>query len=216
MNAALPITRRRAHVLRSRSAFSDGAARRGFTLVEASIALALTAVAGTALLLSVTNSTDETDEAMKTLIAEGMAQQLLDEVSGMRYMENGASAYDTFLGPGTPEQAVAARSLYDDIDDYNGSTSQPPVDRWGVTRGSDSTGGATRHPAFQLGSGYFSRWRQTVSVFYVRDTSPTTPVGGSTTTDYRAVQVRITFDDPVQGTRELANALRVVSYVPMP
>lgn len=191
-------------------------ARRGFTLVEASVSLGLVAVAGAALLLSVANSTDETDEALKTTIAQGMAQQLLDEIAGMRYMEAGANPYDTYLGPGAPETAAAARSLYDDIDDYNGVSARPPVDRWGVALGSDNGNGTARHPAFQLAAGYFGRWRQKVDVYYVRDTNLAAPLTGGATTDYRAARVRILFDDPVRGERELANVTRVFSYVPMP
>ena len=84
--------------------------RGGFTLIEALAAIALAAIAGSALLYGTTASIQNTDDTMRRTIAYGMAQQLMDEVVGCRYMELGGSPYDTTLGPSASEAATGNRS----------------------------------------------------------------------------------------------------------
>src|SRR5262245_47201913 len=69
--------------------------RRGVTLIETMTAMTILAVAGTTLLVGLSATTDATDDAVERTVALGLAQQLLDEVCGMRYMEPGGSAYDS-------------------------------------------------------------------------------------------------------------------------
>jgi prepilin-type N-terminal cleavage/methylation domain-containing protein len=188
--------------------------RPGFTLVEVMTAMTIMAIAGTTLLIGLASSADSTQDALDRTIAAGLAQQLLDEVCGMRYMEGGGGAYDPSpLGPGAPEVSAGARRQFDDIDDYNGVQTTPPTDRWGITLGSDDGRGGTRSAAFQLAADYFSGWKQHVSVQYVAESNLSTPLT-SGTSSYRLITVRITTDLAGGGTLELARVSRVVAYVP--
>src|SRR6187397_902006 len=55
------------------------ARRRGFSIVEAIVALSITALAGAVLLLAVESTVQSTTDSVQRTIADGMAQQLLDE-----------------------------------------------------------------------------------------------------------------------------------------
>jgi prepilin-type N-terminal cleavage/methylation domain-containing protein len=188
--------------------------RRAFTLVEVMTAMTIMAIAGTTLLVSLSSSAASTTDGLDRMVASGLAQQLLDEICGMRYMESGGGAYDAPpLGPGAPEVAAGARRQFDDIDDYNGVQTTPPTDRWGITLGNDDGRGGTRPTAFQLPAGTFTGWKQLVSVQYVAESNLSAPLT-SGTSSFRLITVRITNDLPTGGTVELAKATRVVSYVP--
>ncbi len=194
--------------------FRRPAARRGFTLVEAMAAMTIMAIAGSALLMGTASNLSATRNAVESVIAQGMALQLLDEVSGKRYCESGASPTDSFLGPGSDETAAGARKIYDDIDDYNGVRTSPATDRFGITLGTDDGKGATRNTNFQVTAGYFNGWKQIVDVEYVSETDFTTPLSGSGTSNYRRIRVQITVDQADGTTRTLADISRVVSNVP--
>jgi prepilin-type N-terminal cleavage/methylation domain-containing protein len=189
----------------------------GFTLIEALAAIAVAAIAGSALLLGTSASIQSADDAMRRTIAYGMAQQLMDEVAGSRYMELGGSAYNTTLGPNATEAATGNRLLFDDIDDFNGYRSQPPKDFYGIALGVDNGQGGQRNPNFQCNNGYFQYWRQEIDVSYVSDTNLTTPLSSGQTSDYRAVEVRILYNNPRTGPLLLAKIRRVIPYVaPLP
>lgn len=186
----------------------------GFTLVEALVALTIAGVAGSALLLGVTASMHTTGETLHQLQAQGLAQQMLDEVIGARYMEYGGSAYDTTLCPGADETAYGTREIYDDIDDFNGVRQQPPSDRWGVAVGREDASAALRDPSFRIPDHYLDPWRQEVDVYYVDPANPSVRLASGQVSDCRAVEVRIVQVDPQRGTRVLATQRRVVAYVP--
>ncbi len=189
-------------------------ASRAFTLLEALVAISMAALAASVLLSGINASVKVTDDAMYETIAMGMAQQLMDEVLGCRYVEYGGSAYLTTLGPTSAEASGGTRQYFDDIGDFNGVASRPPVDAWGVELGQGDTAGALRHASFRLPSGFFARWRQEVSVCYVNDSNPSVALASGTTSDMRAVQVRIVYVDPQRGERQLALLRQVVVYVP--
>lgn len=188
--------------------------RRAFTLVEALVSTAITAVASAAVLLGVVNSIDATDANLRQTVAIGMAQELMDEIAGQRYMEPGGNPYATALQPEGNESAGPGRSLFDDIDDYNGYRCQPPTDRWGVALGADNGQGGQRHSAFQARTNYFQRWQQTVDVYYVDDANGALVLPTGSTSNSRAVRVRILVDDPVRGPLVQAELTRVFTYVP--
>jgi type II secretory pathway pseudopilin PulG len=188
----------------------------GFTLVEALVSTSIIAIAGTSVLLGIAASIQATDDALTHSIALGMARQLIDEVSGQRYMEAGASPYDTRLEPEADESAGPGRSLYDDIDDYNGFSAQPPTDPWGIGLAREDGRSAERHPGFQPAAGYFRHWRQRVDVHYVDEADLSAPLPAGVASDYRAVHVRIYVDDPLRGPREMAHLTRVFVHVPPP
>lgn len=186
--------------------------RSGFTLIEALAAIALTAIAGSALLLGSSASIQNTDDAMRRTIAYGMAQQLMDEAVGCRYMDLGGSAYDTTIKPSASEAAAGNRSLFDDIGDFNGYRCQPPTDFYGVALGTDDGQGGQRNPNFRCSSTFLQNWRQEVDVYYVSDTNLTTQLPAGQTSDYRAVEVRIIYNDPKSGPLQLAKIRRIVTY----
>jgi len=187
--------------------------RRGFTLVESMVAMTILGIAGAALMIGTASNSLATRDALERTIALGMAQQLLDEILGMRYCETGVSPTDTSLTPNASETAAGARKQFDDIDDYNGVRTSPATDRYGITLGTDDGRGGTRNAPFQVPAGYFSGWKQCVDVQYVSETNFATPLT-SGTSNYRRIRVWITVDQADGRTLTLADISRVVSNVP--
>src|SRR5687768_3665901 len=109
--------------------------RRGVTLIETLLAVAIAAMASAALLVAVESALSTATDAADRTIADGLAQQLLDEISQKRYVEPGVSATSISLGPNSSEIALAGRSGYDDIDDFYDFTSSPPAGRYGEVLG---------------------------------------------------------------------------------
>jgi type II secretory pathway pseudopilin PulG len=176
-------------------------------------AIVILGIAGATLLAGLGSTSATTRDALERTIALGMAEQLLDEVSGMRYCEFGGSAYDSVMGPGSPEIAAGARRQFDDIDDYNGVRTSPPTDRWGIGLGADNGKQGTRNANFQTPTGYFTGWKQIIDVQYVSESNFSTVVT-SGTSSYRRIRVQITVDQADGTTRTLADVSRVVSYAP--
>jgi type II secretory pathway pseudopilin PulG len=191
-----------------------GAATAAFTLLEALVAIVITAVAGAALLLGTTTALQTTEESWKRTVAAGMAQQLMDEILGQRYCAAGENGRQVVLGPNSWESQGRGRERYDDIDDYHGYRSTPPRDPWGVLLGYDNGEGGLRHLAFQMPSGFFDNWRQEVDVYYVAESNPMLPLPSGQTSDFRTIEVRIVENVPNVGRREWAKLRRVVAYVP--
>ncbi|MCE9553504.1 MAG: hypothetical protein K8T91_09030 [Planctomycetes bacterium] len=198
---------------------SDGRRRlrRGaFSLAESLMAITLTSIAGGAILLGLASSAQTTRNVMDRGMATGMAAQLIDEALGCRYASVGAGAYQVGLGPNTYEMQGTGRERYDDVDDFEGVVSQPPKDEYGITLGLGNDAGGQRHPNFRLPSNYFSGWRQEVNVYYVSEANPSVRLTGSSTSNLRAVEVRIYRDDGTRGRELLDTVRRVVAYVPAP
>jgi type II secretory pathway pseudopilin PulG len=185
----------------------------GFTMIEALVSITLAAIAGSALLLGSSAAIQTTNDAMQRTIAYGLAQQLMDEVVGCRYMDLGGSPYASPPGPSASEAATGTRQLFDDIGDFNGYRCQPPKDFYGIALGTDDGQGGQRNAAFQLSNGYLQNWQQQIDVYYVSNTNLTTPLPANQTSDYRLVQVRIVYNDPKAGPTVLATIQRVVTYV---
>lgn len=184
-----------------------------FTIIEAMAAIAIVAIAGSVLLLGTTTSIQNADDAMRRTIAQGMAQQLMDEVVGCRYMELNSIAYEVSLGPNGSEGAAGTRAAFDDIDDFNGYRCQPPTDCYGIALGSDNGQGGTRNANFQCRNPFLLRWRQEVDVYYVQDSDLNTKLPTGQTSDYRVVEVRVVDNDPGRGPMTLARVRRVIPYV---
>lgn len=190
--------------------------RAAFTLVEALVAISITAIAASVLLLGVHASVQTTEEAFRRTIATGMAEQLLDEVLGARYHAVGVDGLQTTLSPSSWELEGSGRERYDDVDDYHGVRSQPPEDLWGIELGADDGQGDLRHPNFRAPAGRLDHWRQEVDVYYVDESDLSVRLPAGQVSGYRAVEVRIYYDDPSGGSRELADLRRVVVYLPPP
>jgi hypothetical protein len=190
--------------------------RRGFSLAESIIAIGLTSMAGTGLLLALASSLQSTTNATDRAIAAGMADQLMDEIMGCRYSAAGAGAYQIPLCPNSYEMAGSGRERYDDTDDYTGFIAQPAKDQYGIELGQGDDVGGLRHPNFRLPSGTFSNWRQEIDVYYVSESNPSVKLTGSNTSNMRAVEVRIYRQDGNRGKELLKQARRVYAYVPSP
>ncbi len=187
----------------------------GFTLIEALLSIVLVSIAGVALMSGIASSIDTTDAAVQEAVALGLAQQLMDEIAICRYVEPGGDPYSPVLGPESGETA-GNRTLFDDIDDYNGLVDEPPTTLDGTTLGVDDAEGGTRDPNFQVPSGQLDRWRREVSVYYVDSASPDVPLPAGTTSDFRAVEVRVYVVMPGGVTRQIVSLKRVFAYVPPP
>jgi prepilin-type N-terminal cleavage/methylation domain-containing protein len=193
--------------------------RRGFTLIEALVATTVAAIAGTALLAGVYGSIASTKFSQEQTIANGLAQQLMDEIAGKMYCATRNQPYETTLGPSSTEQAGPGRSLFNDLDDYNGIRNEPPKDPWNIAiadddgRGNTSASSGLRHPSLR-DSSFLTKWRQEVDVYYVSATNLTTKLAAGQTSDFRCVEVRIYVDDPNGARRNLVTLKRVFAYVP--
>ncbi len=186
--------------------------RAGFTLVEALLGVSMTAICGTAVMLGLNTALETSDHATEKLLATGLAQSYLDEIMSQRYCEAGAGPQGS-LGPGAPEVAGTGRSLYDDVDDFNGLSNAPPRDIWNVNYGTDDGTGGQRHLHFRLPASALQNFRVAVEVYYVNATDLTTKLTGTNRSNYRAVHARVFVDDP-NGSREVVNLRRVIGYVP--
>ncbi len=192
--------------------------RSGFTLVEAMVSTSIMVISGSALLLGVSSALQTTTYSLDQTIALGMAEQLMDEIAGTRYAYP-ASEFNqspALFGPDSTESLGQGRERYDDLDDFHEFTAGPPQDLWGMPLGADDGEGDTRHPDFQIPMTYFQYWRQEVRVYYVDDNNPAVEVVAAPWSNLRAVEVNIYYDDPIQGSRPLANLRRIFAYVPEP
>lgn len=186
----------------------------GFTLVEAMVALSITAIAATALLLGVESSLQTSSDALEQTIAAGMAQQLADEVLGARYAAPETGPYQSELCPSSWEAAGDGRERFNDTDDYNDFRAQPAEARWGVPLGRGDGLGGLRHPNFQIRPDYFAGWRQEIDVYYVSETDQSVRLPAGQASNYRAVEVHIIHQDTGGGERDLYRLRRVYAYVP--
>jgi type II secretory pathway pseudopilin PulG len=193
-----------------------GRKRRGFSLVEATIGMAVLALAGSVIMLGMEASLHQAVEAQEQTIAAGMAKQIIDEVLGQRYMSPGSDPYQYPLSPNSYETGGNGRERFNDTDDYIGFRAQPAEDIWGVELGRGDGAGNLRNSNFRLDANRFARWRQEIDVYYVSATDPSQKLTGSQTSNFRCVEVRILFQDPSGSYRTLANVKRVYAYVPPP
>jgi type II secretory pathway pseudopilin PulG len=188
--------------------------RAGFTLVEAVVSMAIVTIAGSALLLGISSAIQTTDLVLEQALAEGSAQQLMDEIAGCRYAEPGAGGHQTTLGPESGEVSGASRAAFDDIDDYHGLNVSPPRDPWGIPLGQDDGLGSQRIAAQRANSGMLQQWRQQAEVFYANAGNFEVPLAAGQTSNYRVVRVSVYFDEEGKDPRLLARLSRVFTYVP--
>ena len=188
--------------------------RRGFTLVEALVSTSIIAITGSALLLGISSSLKTTDDILDQALAAGMAQNMMGEMAGKLYCGDPSVPYQYPLGPSGYELGSICRERYDDIDDYNGVSNQPPKDYWGAALGADDGQGGNRDPNFRIHSNYFANWQQTATVYYLNPTNLALALPAGQTSDYRAAEVKVYFKDPQRGSRLLTTLRRVFTYVP--
>ena len=179
---------------------------RAFALVEAVVAMGVMSIAAAALLLGINSAQQTTSQAEQQAIALGIAQRLLDEVTGTLIYTGGTA-------PGVPGTGTN-RTLFTNVDSFNGLSSQPPLDPWGIALGTDNGTGGQRHANFFVPGGSLNRWLEQVSVYYVSPSNLSTPLAQGQTSNYRVVQVNVFYVDPTLGPVLRANVSQVVTYVP--
>ena len=189
--------------------------RRGFSLVEALVALTITTLAGSVMLLAIESCLTSTSDAVDRLIADGMATQLLDEISVRRFMASGDTPL-SISGPNATETAGSGRERFNDMDDYKNVSSKPPKGIWGETLGTGNDGGAARNTNFCIPSSQFTNWRRRVDIYFVSATNHSQKLTGSSTSYYRAVEVTVEYVKADGGVIPLAKRRRVYAYLPPP
>jgi type II secretory pathway pseudopilin PulG len=190
-------------------------AERAFSLIEALIALTITSMAGAILLLGVQSSLDTTIEAVERTIADGVAQQTMDEILTKRYVAQGGNPLGTTLGPLLNEiLGSGGTALFGEVDAYAGYLAQPIKGTWGETLGTGDDSGNLRLENFRVRSDYFQNWRVRVDVYYVNPTNNLQT--SSTPTNFRAIEVNVELVRPNGAIFPLANRKRVIAYIPPP
>ena len=208
--------RSRPRVQRSRR--TDGLRRAGFTLAEAMVSITLITLAGSALLLATELTLDSSVDALEEKVADGLANQMIDEILGLPYVEKGDSPTQQFahLGPESGESSVpVVRANYDDIDDYVVVISRPITNEFAIERGQGNGSGGLRHPHFRLDDEFFDDWSLEVAIRHADESDLSQNLSSETSTsDFLAIEVSVwkLADD---GTRSrLTQVRRVIGYVP--
>ncbi len=186
--------------------------RRGFTFVEAMLAVAITGIAGGALLMGISTALLGTQSSLEQTVALGLAQQLMDELAGQGFARNPASPYDYPLAPTAAESAGPGRTQFTNLADYNGLAEAPPLDPNGIPLGADDGQGGTRNPSLQ--STHLSNWQRTALVYYVDPNNLANALPAGQTSDYRAVEVHVWIQDRSGTLRHVYMLRRVFSNVP--
>ncbi len=189
----------------------------GFTVVEALVAMALTGLVASSLLLAAYTAGASALNSYETMVASAIAEQLMDEILGQPYHEKGQSPYGSLgLEPNDgSEIRPGARIHFDDLDDYSGYKANPPVDRWGRVLGSGDGAGNLRSSAFQVPQRCFDDWTIHVQIAYVASSAWNVDLSPGTTSDYRSVTVLVAKGAAARST-ELVRLRRIVAYVPGP
>ncbi len=184
----------------------------GFTLAEALVAISVATIAGTALLTALANSVQSSSILLRRTIGLGLAQQMLDEIA--------ATAFPVYPDGYTPGQHESAtnRLPFDDIDDYHGWSSRPPVDRDGRPLGS---GGTIRNGTYlprptsmQVNPLLMERFSRSVTVEFVEPAADGKWLVRSKPTDWRRVTVTIRHTDLAGRTQTVATLTEVFARIP--
>ena len=180
--------------------------RRGITLIETVMALTLMTFAAGALLTALSSSVQVSNNSLQTAIANGLADQLMDEIASVSFPS----------GSGSGSTSGVGRTGYNDLDSYNGYSVSPPQARSGTVIGLEgtTTSGSpmVRPVSFQPNPKLWSHYRQQVLVEKITD-SGTTWVTTSQSTTLRRVTVTISYTDAQGKTTSLATQVRVFSNV---
>ena len=201
-------------MIRTPSSESSRRPRAAFSLIEALIALSITSIAGAVLLLSVQSALDTTIEAVDKTIADGIAQQTMDEILTKRFVGAAENPLTATLGALSNELQNLGTSLFDDADDYAGYVAQPLKGFFGETLGTGDDSGGLRLQNFRVRSDYFQNWRVRVDVYYV---NPDNHLQRSTSaTNFRMIDVNVELVRSNGTVLPLSNRRRVIAYVPPP
>lgn len=181
--------------------------RRGISLVESLIAVSLTTLAGGALLSTVGSTVQISTDGTHTAIAQGLADQLMDEIASVKFPRSTTAFMPTGIG----------RSAFDDLDDYHNWNASPPQTRDGMAVGTERmTFGSyamARPLNFQPDPRVMNRFRQQVTVEKIAEATGNNWIVVTTDTPLRRVTVTISYTNAQNQTRSLAVQTRVFSDV---
>ena len=179
--------------------------RRGFSMVESLMAVAITAIAGAALLTSISAAVRSSTDSTHAVVARGLAVRLMDEIAASEFPP------DTNTTP-----SRWTRSEFNDIDDYNNWSSRPPITKtgqWLGAEGETTFGFSFRSPQLRPDWQFLYRFTREVQVERVAPagTNGWTVISGST--NFRRVFVRVKYTDGLNNTVTLAENSRIFSHV---
>jgi MSHA pilin protein MshD len=113
---------------------------RGATLVEMIIAIAILAIAIVPLSMTLSYTASHSADSMIEVKVVELGEAYVEEILSKRYDDNTAQGGSppcalsgTACGALGPE-AGETRVAYDDVDDYDGTADQPPLDSLGISR----------------------------------------------------------------------------------
>lgn len=182
-------------------------------MIESLLAVAITSVAGAALLSSLGAAVQASTHALHTSVARGLADQLMDEIATVRYPNPGATVPPPPSNPGTD------RSDFDDLDDYHGWTAQPPRSRTGEILGEEGYTilgfSLPRLNQMRPDAKFLERLRRSVSVEAVEPDGSGGWTTVNTASKHRRVTVQVSYTDGQNNTAVYAELSRVFSYVPI-
>lgn len=182
--------------------------RRGFSMVEALLAVTITTIAGGALLTSIGSAVQTSSESTHTTIAQGLAEQLMDEIAATRFPE------DEPIG----STVALTREDFEDIDDYSGWKQSPPTSRDGFVVGTEGFEWREfkirRVTMMRLNPKYIAPFSRQVDIERVEPDSGSGWNVVSQHTNHRQVTVRVNYAYPNGTIATLAEVTRIFSYVP--
>lgn len=174
------------------------------------MAVGIAAMLGAALLLAATSSLTTTDVLTQRAVGQGLANQLMEQISLCKYCQDIADPYQSPFGPGGSEGPEFGG--FNDIDDFDGFEMSPPKDRWGIQLGVGDENGGVRDAAFQVRDSFLQDYRVTVDVFYVDDDDPSIILAPGSTSDSKAVEINVYVDRP-SGVTPVATLRRVFTNI---
>lgn len=189
--------------------------RLGFTLFESLVAITITALSGSVLMMAVETSLGTADTEIDLIQATGIAEQLIDEALGLAYFSSDpGSPFDVYLGPTESERQGASQCrAFDDIDDFNRCWAMPPRDRWGIPLGEGDGAGGYRDQVARVCTENQKQWLTYMRVYYVDQTDPRRRLGGNQAGNARAIQVWV-IRQTDKSYEIITTVRRVIGYVP--
>jgi len=146
--------------------------RRGLTLVEVVISTLIVGAMTVAALNALGAATKSSASTANRAIAVGLAEDLMAEILNAAYKEPVASPV---FGPEGSE-ASGPRSVFNDVDDYNGWSEQPPKTRDGAALADRAL------------------WRRRVVIERVVPTNPTQTTAGATDQGAKRIHVIVEYN----------------------
>jgi len=177
------------------------------------VAVSIAAIAGTALLTSIASAVSSSTYTVQTSMAQGLAEQLLDEIAAAKFPD----------GTNSSSPSSYTRSAFDDIDDYDNWSGGRPRDKEGRIIGAEgfelkwfSSSFYIYRPAeMRPNLDYLNRFSREVSVERIRPDAANSWTTTTDNTNHRRVTVAVSFTDGQDNTQTLAEMTRIFSYVPI-